>query len=120
MKKDFLKRTTAKVADLVEDDDKLLDDGGAKRAKAKGDRVILYVHGGAYFFSSLDTHRYQIQRHARKVSSLGLFYLERERCDSDPRAAPLLRGHPARRSSVCAVLPTRAPISLRESNSRPN
>jgi acetyl esterase/lipase len=28
-------------------------------------RRDLYLHGGAYFFSSLDTHRYQIQRHAR-------------------------------------------------------
>lgn len=25
--------------------------------------------GGAYFFSSLDTHRYQIQRHARKAGA---------------------------------------------------
>ncbi|ORX37902.1 Alpha/Beta hydrolase protein [Kockovaella imperatae] len=34
-----------------------------------GDRVILYIHGGAFFFSSLDTHRYQIQRHARKAGA---------------------------------------------------
>jgi acetyl esterase/lipase len=34
-----------------------------------GDRVILYVHGGAFFFSSLDTHRYQVQRHARKAGA---------------------------------------------------
>ena len=45
MKKDFLKRTTLKVSELVEDDEKLKEDGGAKRAKAKGERVILYVHG---------------------------------------------------------------------------
>lgn len=47
-----------------------------------GDRVILYIHGeyaltpkielnagGAFFFSSLDTHRYQVQRHARKAGA---------------------------------------------------
>ncbi|KAI9800902.1 MAG: hypothetical protein M1833_003039 [Piccolia ochrophora] len=27
-------------------------------------RIMLYVHGGAYFFGSVDEHRYQIQRHA--------------------------------------------------------
>ena len=31
------------------------------------DRVILYLHGGAYYFGSVDEHRYQIQRHARKL-----------------------------------------------------
>lgn len=31
------------------------------------DRVILYIHGGAYYFGSVDEHRYQIQRHARKL-----------------------------------------------------
>ncbi|GLB09928.1 hypothetical protein AtubIFM57258_005860 [Aspergillus tubingensis] len=30
-------------------------------------RIMLYIHGGAYFFASLDTHRYQMQRHARKL-----------------------------------------------------
>lgn len=63
MKRDFLRRTTLKVSEVIEDDSELKEDGGAQRAKEKGDRVILYVHGGAYFFSSLDTHRYQIQRH---------------------------------------------------------
>ena len=28
---------------------------------------MLYVHGGAYFFGSVDEHRYQMQRHARKL-----------------------------------------------------
>lgn len=31
------------------------------------DRIILYIHGGAYYFGSVDEHRYQIQRHARKL-----------------------------------------------------
>ena len=31
------------------------------------ERIMLYVHGGAYYFSSVDGHRYQIQRHARKL-----------------------------------------------------
>ncbi|ORY81000.1 Alpha/Beta hydrolase protein, partial [Protomyces lactucae-debilis] len=33
----------------------------------KPQRVILYIHGGAYYFGSVDEHRYQIQRHARKL-----------------------------------------------------
>ncbi|WWC65650.1 uncharacterized protein I303_108271 [Kwoniella dejecticola CBS 10117] len=33
------------------------------------ERVILYIHGGAFFFSSLETHRYQVQRHARKAGA---------------------------------------------------
>ncbi|EFQ30247.1 hypothetical protein CGRA01v4_00356 [Colletotrichum graminicola] len=37
--------------------------GGATR------RVMLYVHGGAYFFGSVDEHRYQMQRHARKLKA---------------------------------------------------
>ncbi len=42
------------------------------RRKQKGDkgkRVILYVHGGAYFFGSVNEHRYQMQRHARKLNA---------------------------------------------------
>ena len=31
-------------------------------------RTLLYVHGGAYFFSSVSIERYQIQRHARKLN----------------------------------------------------
>ncbi|KAH9942586.1 alpha/beta-hydrolase [Amylocystis lapponica] len=30
------------------------------------DRVMLYVHGGAYFWGSINTHRYQVIRYARK------------------------------------------------------
>ena len=30
---------------------------------------MLYVHGGAYFFGSVDEHRYQMQRHARKLKA---------------------------------------------------
>ncbi|KAJ4413823.1 hypothetical protein N0V85_003406 [Neurospora sp. IMI 360204] len=32
-----------------------------------GNRVMLYVHGGAYFFGSVNEHRFMIQRHARKL-----------------------------------------------------
>lgn len=35
----------------------------------KGRRVMLYIHGGAYYFGSTDEHRYQIQRHARKLKA---------------------------------------------------
>jgi acetyl esterase/lipase len=40
-----------------------------RRTGASGKRVMLYVHGGAYFFGSIDTHRYQMQRHARKLKA---------------------------------------------------
>lgn len=35
----------------------------------KGQRIILYVHGGAYFFGGVGEHRYQMQRHARKLKA---------------------------------------------------
>jgi acetyl esterase/lipase len=43
-----------------------------ERKRAKGGhpsqkRIMLYIHGGAYYFGSLETHRYQMQRHARKL-----------------------------------------------------
>ncbi|KAE8389221.1 hypothetical protein BDV23DRAFT_157499 [Aspergillus alliaceus] len=43
-----------------------------ERKRAKGDhpsqkRIMFYIHGGAYYFGSLETHRYQMQRHARKL-----------------------------------------------------
>jgi len=34
-----------------------------------GKRVMYYVHGGAYYFGSVDEHRYQLQRHARKLKA---------------------------------------------------
>ena len=40
--------------------------------KANGEktkRVMVYIHGGAYFFGSVDEHRYQMQRHARKLEA---------------------------------------------------
>lgn len=40
-----------------------------KAKKSKGDRILLYIHGGAYYFGSVDEHRYQIQRHARKLKA---------------------------------------------------
>ncbi|KAI8965176.1 alpha/beta-hydrolase [Daldinia sp. FL1419] len=40
-----------------------------KKAGDPGKRVMLYVHGGAYFFGSVDEHRYQMQRHARKLKA---------------------------------------------------
>lgn len=33
------------------------------------ERIILYVHGGAYYFGSTGEHRYQMQRHARKLKA---------------------------------------------------
>jgi acetyl esterase/lipase len=40
-----------------------------KKTGDPGRRVMLYVHGGAYFFGSVDEHRYQLQRHARKLKA---------------------------------------------------
>ncbi|KAG0651267.1 AB hydrolase superfamily [Hyphodiscus hymeniophilus] len=40
-----------------------------KNNNIQGKRVMLYVHGGAYFFGSVDEHRYQMQRHARKLKA---------------------------------------------------
>ncbi|CAI7623445.1 unnamed protein product [Penicillium pancosmium] len=39
-----------------------------KKSNARNNRIMLYVHGGAYFFGSVDTHRYMMQRHARKLN----------------------------------------------------
>ncbi|KAK4134901.1 alpha/beta-hydrolase [Trichocladium antarcticum] len=43
-----------------------------KKKADPGARVMLYVHGGAYYFGSVDEHRYQIQRHARKLKARAL------------------------------------------------
>ncbi|KAF1969259.1 alpha/beta-hydrolase [Bimuria novae-zelandiae CBS 107.79] len=40
-----------------------------KSENIKGQRIMLYVHGGAYYFGSVDEHRYQMQRHARKLKA---------------------------------------------------
>lgn len=40
-----------------------------KQAGDKGKKIMFYVHGGAYFFGSVDEHRYQLQRHARKLEA---------------------------------------------------
>ncbi|KAI9840834.1 MAG: hypothetical protein M1838_003881 [Thelocarpon superellum] len=40
-----------------------------KKTGDAGRRVMLYVHGGAYYFGSVDEHRYQMQRHARKLGA---------------------------------------------------
>ena len=45
------------------------DYNARSKRKEKGNRVMMYVHGGAYFFGSVDEHRYQIQRHARKLGA---------------------------------------------------
>ncbi|PGH02232.1 hypothetical protein AJ79_07681 [Helicocarpus griseus UAMH5409] len=40
-----------------------------RRVGVRSNRIMLYLHGGAYFFGSLNSHRYQIQRHARKLKA---------------------------------------------------
>ncbi|KAJ2971749.1 hypothetical protein NUW58_g9330 [Xylaria curta] len=39
------------------------------KSDGPGKRVMLYIHGGGYFFGSVDEHRYQMQRHARKLKA---------------------------------------------------
>lgn len=61
-------RTRPLSAEWVE----MRSDYNNRRAKKKmpgGERpkTILYLHGGAYYFGSVDLHRYQLQRHARKL-----------------------------------------------------
>lgn len=45
------------------------DYNARKNSGATCRRSMLYVHGGAYYFGSVDEHRYQIQRHARKLQA---------------------------------------------------
>jgi acetyl esterase/lipase len=45
------------------------DYNARKQSNARCKRVMFYVHGGAYFFGSIDTHRYMMQRHARKLKA---------------------------------------------------
>lgn len=40
-----------------------------KRKGVTCQRCMFYVHGGAYFFGSVDEHRYLMQRHARKLQA---------------------------------------------------
>lgn len=40
-----------------------------KKTGNPGHRVMLYFHGGGYYFGSVDEHRYQMQRHARKLKA---------------------------------------------------
>lgn len=53
----------AEWIEMRRDNDKRIASG------EKGKRVMLYAHGGAYFFGSVDEHRYQLQRHARKLEA---------------------------------------------------
>ncbi|PGH08150.1 esterase/lipase [Blastomyces parvus] len=45
------------------------DFAARQRQGVRCNRVMLYIHGGAYYFGSLNSHRYQIQRHARKLKA---------------------------------------------------
>lgn len=54
---------TAEWIEMRRDRKERMQDNNNKRSN----RIILYMHGGAYFFGSVETHRYQLQRHARKL-----------------------------------------------------
>ncbi|KAI0356462.1 alpha/beta-hydrolase [Trametes cingulata] len=53
--------------DHFEPDKKLSDEEKTILRMEHLDRVMLYVHGGAYFWGSINTHRYQVIRYARKM-----------------------------------------------------
>ena len=38
-----------------------------QKGNQRCNRVMLYIHGGAFFFGSVDTHRYQLERHAKRL-----------------------------------------------------
>ena len=40
-----------------------------KATNTRSKRIMMYMHGGGYFFGSVDEHRYQLQRHARKLEA---------------------------------------------------
>ena len=46
-----------------------VDYNARQKLGGRSRRVMLYVHGGAYYFGSVDEHRYQMQRHARKLKA---------------------------------------------------
>jgi acetyl esterase/lipase len=64
------------------------DEDLGEKMEGGGQKTMLYVHGGAYYFGSVDEHRYQLQRHARK---LGARVFAREFC-STPRRKRKERG----------------------------
>ncbi|ETW83742.1 Esterase/Lipase [Heterobasidion irregulare TC 32-1] len=49
-------------AEVAGDGEKLSDDEETIKKMEKLETVMLYVHGGAYFWGSINTHRYQIIR----------------------------------------------------------
>ncbi|CAG8971446.1 hypothetical protein HYALB_00002029 [Hymenoscyphus albidus] len=50
-----------------------------KRTNGKSKRIVLYVHGGAYFFGSVDEHRFIMQRIGRKLQARVLARVARYR-----------------------------------------
>ncbi|KAF7301841.1 AB hydrolase superfamily protein C4A8.06c [Mycena indigotica] len=51
----------------TKDDDTLDEATNDIRRMDSLERVMLYVHGGGYFWGSINTHRYQLIRYARKI-----------------------------------------------------
>lgn len=52
------------------------------------DRVMFYVHGGGYFWGSINTHRYQLIRYARKIKGR-VFAVNYRKAPQYPWPAPL-------------------------------
>ncbi|TBU23510.1 alpha/beta-hydrolase [Dichomitus squalens] len=59
--KDFLKDIP------VPDDVNRTEEENTIKRMEQLDRVMLYVHGGAFYWGSINTHRYQVIRYAKKI-----------------------------------------------------
>ena len=71
MRSDYEARNRRAAADEPEKQGTEVEGGKQNKrgVDKKADRIMLYFHGGGNYFGSVDAHRYQIQRHARKLSA---------------------------------------------------
>ncbi|KAJ7714315.1 alpha/beta-hydrolase [Mycena maculata] len=67
---------------------KLSDDDETVLRMEELDRVMLYVHGGGYFWGSINTHRYQLIRYARKIKGK-IFAVNYRKAPQYPWPCPL-------------------------------
>ncbi|KAJ7490392.1 alpha/beta-hydrolase [Mycena galericulata] len=67
---------------------KLSDDDHTVLRMEQLDRVMLYVHGGGYFWGSINTHRYQLIRYARKIKGK-IFAVNYRKAPQYPWPCPL-------------------------------
>ncbi|EIW66003.1 hypothetical protein TREMEDRAFT_20822, partial [Tremella mesenterica DSM 1558] len=66
-KKEQSAQYAARKAGLLMTDESGSSDGGEFRKEMDELRCMLYIHGGAYYWGSINTYRYTIWRYARKM-----------------------------------------------------